>query len=349
MQSGVRHGCRLFSAARAPGLALVLFVALAAGSPPLALAAEPTSKADALFEEARQLMLEGRHVEACPKLEESQRLDPAVGTLLHLGECFAKTGRTASAWRAFREAIARARAEGRSEREEIAATRAQNLEAELAKLQISVPVGHSLPGLTIRENGVDLPESSWGAAIPVDPGPHVIEVAAPGHLPWRTQAAVMDPGRTLVVSVPRLVPEQDLPKTNAGDPPDAGGQPAERPGPRARTASPEPVAPNRTWGWVTLAGGVAATAVGGGFGVAAIRSWSDARGECVGRMCSDAGVRSAGDARTSARVSTALFAAGALGVAGGVYLLLREGTSTKPAAALWLAPSPVGVRLGGTL
>jgi hypothetical protein len=304
-------------------------------------AGEPTSRADALFEEARTLMLEGRHVEACPKLEESERLDPAVGTLLHLGECFAKTGRTASAWRTFREAIVRARSEGRVDREEIAATRAQNLESELAKLQISVPVGHALPGLTLRENGVELPESSWGAAIPVDPGPHVIEASAPGHLPWRTQAAVMQPGRTLVVAVPELVPE--IPSTNADE--SSGKSPASV----VVAEGPVVASPPRTWGWVSLAAGTAVVAVGAGFGVAAIRSWSDARSECVGRVCSDAGVRSAADARTSARVSTGLFAVGALGAAAGVYLLVRPSAPRAKAAAFFLAPSLAGVQFGGVL
>jgi hypothetical protein len=324
---------------------------------PVARADEPTSQADALFEEARTLMLQGRHVEACPKLEESERLDPAVGTLLHLGECFAKTGRTASAWRTFREAIARARTEGHRDREEVAATRAQNLEPELARLQVSVPVGHALPGLTLRENGVALPESSWGAAIPVDPGPHVIEASAPGHLPWRTQAAVNEPGRTLVVAVPAL-------ELEAAEP-DAGASGAGADGERAPSAGPRPLEPsatssaiaptprNRTWGWVTLAAGSAVTAVGAGFGVAAIRSWADSRSACVGHVCSDAGVRAADDARASARVSTGLFVVGALGVAAGVYLLVRPAATPKPAAAFWLAPTPtptsLGVQFGGVL
>ena len=63
--------------------------------------AEPSaadrSAAQALFEQARDLMKQDKAAEACPKLEESQRLDPGVGTQFNLAECYVKMHRTASA------------------------------------------------------------------------------------------------------------------------------------------------------------------------------------------------------------------------------------------------------------
>ena len=63
-----------------------------------ARADEPTAGlAQSLFEAGRALMDEGKPELACPKFEESNRVDASAGTLLNLGKCFEALGRTASA------------------------------------------------------------------------------------------------------------------------------------------------------------------------------------------------------------------------------------------------------------
>src|SRR5580658_1649767 len=76
-----------------------LLVALLVGAR-VAQAQQP-SAAETLFEQGRELLATGKLVEACDKFAESQKLDPAVGTLLNLGDCYAKRGMTATAWATF--------------------------------------------------------------------------------------------------------------------------------------------------------------------------------------------------------------------------------------------------------
>src|ERR1700690_321489 len=58
-----------------------------------------------LFDDAQALLAKGELASACAKYAESQRLDPQLGTLLHLGDCYERLGKTASAWASFKDAI----------------------------------------------------------------------------------------------------------------------------------------------------------------------------------------------------------------------------------------------------
>jgi len=53
--------------------------------------AEPTAAdkatAQALFDQGKHLAAGGNFQEACSKFEESQRLDPGIGTQFHLASC----------------------------------------------------------------------------------------------------------------------------------------------------------------------------------------------------------------------------------------------------------------------
>src|SRR5579863_8518518 len=60
--------------------------------------------ATTLFQEGREAAKKGDYATACAKMEESFRLDPAVGTLLNLADCQEHMGHPASAWQRFREA-----------------------------------------------------------------------------------------------------------------------------------------------------------------------------------------------------------------------------------------------------
>ena len=75
--------------------AAALFVAPAVMAEP---SARDRAAAEATFRQATALMDEERFAEACEKFAASQDLDPGLGTLLHLADCYDRAGRTASAW-----------------------------------------------------------------------------------------------------------------------------------------------------------------------------------------------------------------------------------------------------------
>src|SRR5262245_36723730 len=88
------------SAMAATALALLLSSSRASADD----AGDKRPAAQALFDQGRALVTLGRFAEACPKLAESLRLDPGIGTMLWLADCYENVGRSASAWATFREA-----------------------------------------------------------------------------------------------------------------------------------------------------------------------------------------------------------------------------------------------------
>jgi hypothetical protein len=135
--------------------------------------------AEALFRDGKALMKTGKYDEACPKLAESNRVDPGTGTLLALAFCHEQQGRTATAWAEYSEVMAAAGRQGNSERGRVARGRIAELEPRLSKLGVVVSAEVAiLPGLHITLDGRPLGEPTWGSEVPVDPGDHMIQAEA---------------------------------------------------------------------------------------------------------------------------------------------------------------------------
>jgi hypothetical protein len=165
-----------------------------------------------LFKEGRALMSQGSYAAACPKLEESQRLDPGGGTLLNLALCHELEGRTATAWSEFHASLAFARLDGRDDREEQARHHIDALEPRLVRLTISVRPEDQIPDLAVSCDDSPIGSPAWGAAIPVDPGQHVIEAQAPGHVAWRVAVDLATEGTSQTVRIPLLESQVVLPE-----------------------------------------------------------------------------------------------------------------------------------------
>src|SRR5262249_53005866 len=142
------------------------------------------------------------YAEACPKLEESQRLDPGIGTLFNLADCQEHVGKTASALSNFLDVVNATKVLGQSARETAARTRAAALQSRGPKLNISAA---DTPGqCEINRDGFRVERGLWGSAVPVDPGEHVVTASLPGKKPWRATVTAKDDGALVTVTVPVL-------------------------------------------------------------------------------------------------------------------------------------------------
>src|SRR5262245_41248205 len=158
--------------------------------------------AESLFQAAKQLMADKKFAEACPKLVESQRLEPSPGTQLNLARCYEGLGKTASAWAEYKGAAVLAQQLGQKDREKGARDLADALQPKLSKLTVQAA---ATPGLVVKSDGVEIGAASFGTALFVDPGEHLVEASAPGYEPWSTKIVVGPNADSKTASVPPLV------------------------------------------------------------------------------------------------------------------------------------------------
>ncbi|HSC87077.1 MAG TPA: hypothetical protein VLC09_07400 [Polyangiaceae bacterium] len=184
------------------GLALSLLLTL--GSPARAQSAADRANAIDAFDTAQTLLEQGQTKEACSKFEESQKLDPQLGTLLYLADCYERNGQLASAWLGFREAGELA--EKRNDpRRAVATERATALRPRLSQMKLELPA--QLPtGTLIERNGATVSEAQWRASVALDPGTYRIVVSAPNHESFQGSVEVKGEGAMTTLTVPPLVP-----------------------------------------------------------------------------------------------------------------------------------------------
>lgn len=338
---------------------------LALGALALAGHAEAQSTGDAaaaeeLFRQAKALINQGAYEQACPKLAESHRLDPAGGTVLTLALCYRAQGKTASAWASFQEALSRAKQDRRADRERVAQREIASLEPRLSRLRVRVePAAAALPGFRLLRDGQPLGSASYGVATPVDPGGHEVAASADGYKSFRAEVQVGGSTDLRDVLVPVLEPEPP-PVVPPPVPSVTAPLPAP-PAPRAPSPAAPPAPEGASWrqkavGYGGLGLGTALVGVALYYGYRVKVDRDEARERCPSNPCSDQqGVRrndAARDKATVANVSGVLGLA-ALGV--GLYVTLRSAPASAPApgaapqrASLVLVPGPLGASLTGS-
>jgi hypothetical protein len=289
--------------------------------------------AETLYQEGKQLIEHGQYAEACPKLAESHRMDPGGGTVLLLAICYEQIGKTASAWVKYNEAVALARRDGRTDREERARERVDALEPRLSRLVLLVsPELKRAAGVEVSVDGTPVPIASV-ATLPVDPGPHTVVASAPGKQSWSATVSISDAeqGR---LEVPPL---SDLPA-----PPRPTRAPAAAP---TRSAPAQaPVSSTRLAAWIVGAAGAVSLGVSGYFGWRAATLHDRARQLCPKSECDDAtGVARNQAALRAARAADILGGIGVVAVGTAVTLYLSSGGSERaPRAELSITPTDGG-------
>ena len=133
--------------------------------------------AETLFRAAKDAAKKGDYATACPEYAESERLDPAAGTLLNLAECEDHLGHPALAWAHFVEA--QGMLPDADDRIAFAKRRAAEVLKRTAKLTLRLRP-NAPPGSVIARDNVDLGAAALGREFPVDPGTHVLTARAPG-------------------------------------------------------------------------------------------------------------------------------------------------------------------------
>jgi len=345
--SSVRH--------RLPALCSALLATLCLRS--ASAEGESSERAQQLFDDARALMKDGRYAEACPKLAESQKLDPGGGTILNLGICLRQQGQHVEAWNVLTRALAQARHDGRADREKTAEKHLAALSSVLPRLVLRLspadsPVDSPEPApVTVTIDGVSLSAEQLGNPVPLEPGTHEVRAAAAQRQPWSVQIHIESNAGEQQLIIPALQPEVRPEPPPVIVPPPATAPPAvpaANPvqGPRASRSAVRPE--------VYAAFGVGALALGVGtyFGIRSLSLKNESNRHWDGQYCTAPScVDDWNKAQTSARVSDIGFGVGLLALGVGTYFLLqpssRESAAPTP-ARIQVRASQTGAFLSGT-
>lgn len=305
-----------------------------------ALAQDPNQSAlaEELFNRGRALMAADDLPAACAALAESQRLDPAVGTLLNLAVCHERQGRLASAWSEFLQVASAAERDQQLDRAKFARRKADELEPRIQKLELLVPSQvTSIQDLRIRLDEHELGRAAWSNPIPLDPGEHSIDLQAPGYRPYSTKFSIGESQPPLQLQLPQLEAEPE-----ASSPLPVPATPA-RQQRRGET--------QRLVGYGLTGAGVIGLGLAGYFGIRAMGYKNDRDRYCDdGNVCSERGVMLDEDARDAASAANVAAAVGAVLIGGGLTVLLlspSEDEATAVAASVNTAPGRSQLVLSG--
>jgi hypothetical protein len=270
--------------------------------------------AEALFEAGREAMARGDLAVACKNFEDSQKLDPAIGTVFNLANCEEQRGRLASAWQRFTEVAQQL--PDTDDRRAIALARAEALKGRLPYLTLRFGAGVPKDAIVTRD-GIGIGAAGLGVPLPVDPGRHEVVVQAPGHEQKAFHVELELAERKELV----LTPGAPVPVAASSE----GAVPS-------RAAARETPRGPPVVGYVLAGAGLVAIAVGGVTGVLALDKKATMRREgcsADGHTCrTTTGVDAASSGEILANTSTIAFVVGGVSLGAGAYFILFSGDQT---------------------
>lgn len=329
---------------------LSLGVFLALNSLAAGATAQDLAAGAALFDQGVEALGRGDYATACPALAESQRLDPHAGTQFALAECYAKSGKVATAVATYQDylallpQLAKAQQDRHRERMTIATQAIAKLTPRVPTLLLRLPSD----GGNIRRvsrDGVELKGAALGLALPVDPGQHtvLVEYEPSGSksypvtltlgdkkelpLEARTAPEASEPGTTTPLATARHVGTHASSTT-----PDAANTHTSEP---LREPGASPAGRDFTWPIVFGSVGLVGVAVGTGAGLWTLSKKSKIDAACPNEGCSKDGLDDVDSARRLAWTSNLAFGVGAAGLITAAVLYLSSPTETQKAARGW--------------
>jgi hypothetical protein len=296
-----------------------------------------SGEAEAAFRDGRKAVRAGDWATACTKFAESERLEPAPGTLLNLADCEDHVGKLVSAHEHF--GVAASGFPRGDARRNLALAREEQLDKRIVRLTLHLAPS-APPDTGVHTGDAPIPASALGSPMLVDPGKLTLVVTASGHAdrPYTLNLHEGD-------QVEQTLEAGDL----ATSTPAATGGPATSDS-GAATLSP-PISPRptghgrRTLGFVLGGIGIAGVATGAVTGLLALDRASTVKNHCPDNACDPQGLHAAAQGQWLAPTSTVAFVAGGALLAAGAYFVFFGG---KRSSSVAFAPA-IGPQGGGAI
>jgi len=172
----------LFARALRRGLTGAAALTFALAGTRVAAAASPENRAAAHqhLNQAEELKKKGQLGEACKQLEEVERLDPQLPTLIELAECSEQVGNVAEAQAQWSAARDRAKHDEKPQSRARAEARLAAVQKRVAHLTLQL-AANAPAGARVLRDDVPLEPASLAGALPMNPGDHLIVVKLAGH------------------------------------------------------------------------------------------------------------------------------------------------------------------------